>query len=300
MSKLLKKARDFCADPQKRFYYLTRLGLTDHMSDEAFLKKKFKLIFGYDLDLDNPKTFNEKLQWLKLYNRRPEYTMMVDKYKVRDYIKEKLGEEYLIPLLGVWDDPDEIDFDSLPSQFVLKTNHDSGGICICKDKSQLNVKKVKQKLKKSLSRDYYMSGREWPYKNIPRKIICEKYMEDESGSGLTDYKVLCFNGEPKLIELHRGRFSGHHTQDFYDTDWNLTEYSQIDSPGSGMELRKPEFSDEMIRLSRILAENIPHVRVDWYYVNGQLYFGELTFFDASGFSAFAGNQDLELGKMIKL
>ena len=150
------------------------------LSDESFVKLRFYAAMGKKLDLDDPKTFNEKLQWLKLYNRKPEYTMMVDKYLVRDYIKEKLGEEYLIPLLGAWDDPDEIDFDALPDRFVLKCNHNSGtGMYICRDKSKMDVQKVKDGLRRGLAEDFFMRSREWPYKNVPRKIICEQYMEQK-------------------------------------------------------------------------------------------------------------------------
>ena len=257
---------------------------------------------GGDLDLENPKTFNEKLQWLKLYNRKPEYTMMVDKYRVREYIAQTLGEEYLIPLLGVWDDPDDIDFDALPNQFVLKCNHNSGlGMCICKDKSRLNIAKVKAGLRKGLAQDYYLTSREWPYKDVPRKIIAEKYMEDDSSTGeLADYKVLCFNGEPKLVEIHHGRFAGIHTQDFYDTDWNKTDFEQPDDPLSDEVMEKPPFADEMFRLTRDLAKDIPHVRVDWFYTQKRLYFGEITFFDGAGFVPFVGNQDEIIGEWIEL
>ena len=174
--------------------------------DQLFLKAAFRARFGRKLDLNNPKTFNEKLQWMKLYNRKPEYTMMVDKYKVRNYIAEQLGEEYLIPLLGVWDDPDEIDFDALPNQFVLKCNHNSGlGMCICKDKSKLDIQSVEEELRKGLAQDYYLTGREWPYKNVPRKIICEKYMTDETEGDLKDYKFYCFNGKVKMLGIYSDR-----------------------------------------------------------------------------------------------
>ena len=210
--------------------------------------------------------------------------------------------EYLIPLLGVWDDPDEIDFDALPNQFVLKCNHNSGlGMCICKDKSKLDVQKVKEELRKGLKQDYYLAGREWPYKNVKPCIICEQYMQDDGGKEeLSDYKVLCFNGEPKLVEVHRGRFGGGHTQDFYDTDWNKTVFNQPDVPMSDEVMDKPVFADEMLELSRRLSAGISHVRVDWYYTNGHLYFGELTFYDGSGFDPFADNQDAEIGSWLVL
>lgn len=170
-----------------------------------YLRMRFKQRCGRSLNLAEPKTFNEKLQWLKLYNRKPEYTVMVDKYKVREYIAQMIGEEYLIPLLGVWDDPEDIDFDALPNRFVLKCNHNSGlGMCICKDKSKLDITKVKAELRKGLQQNYYLSSREWPYKDVPRKIIAEKYMEDASGD-LKDYKFYCFNGEMKFVMINSDR-----------------------------------------------------------------------------------------------
>ena len=257
---------------------------------------------GTPLHLDAPQTFNEKLQWLKLYDRKPEYTMMVDKYRVREYIAQKIGAEYLIPLLGVWDSPDEIDFAALPEQFVLKCNHNSGlGMCICKDKSTLDLRKVRRELRKGLRQDYYLPGREWPYKDVPRKIIAEKYMVDtDGGDELSDYKVLCFNGVPKLIEVHKGRFGNQHTQDFYDANWDKTAFNQPDMPTSDEVMVKPVFMDEMLALSQVLSQGIPHVRVDWYYANHRLFFGELTFFDGSGFDPFDGEQDLEIGSWLAL
>lgn len=301
MSKVAKAIK-YIFDARYRTLINAAHGLYNSWDDEKYLKRIFCAQMGVDLNLDNPQTFNEKLQWLKLYNRKPEYTMMVDKYKVRDYIADQIGEEHLIPLLGVWESPDEIDFDSLPSQFVLKCNHNSGlGMCICKDKSKLDIPKVKAALRKGLAQNYYLTGREWPYKDVPRRIIGEKYMQDDSGTDeLADYKVLCFNGEPKLVEIHHGRFSGKHTQDFYDTNWEKTEFEQPEDPMSSEVMVKPPFADEMFRLSRILAKDIPHVRVDWYYAAGQLLFGELTFFDGSGFCPFVEDQDLTIGRWIQL
>ena len=189
--------------------------------DKTYLKIMFKYFTGKKLNLNDPKSFNEKLQWIKLYDRKPIYTIMVDKVKAREFVSERIGDKYLIPLLGVWDSPEQIDFDMLPEQFVLKCNHNSGkGMCICKDKSHLDIDNTKRQLNKGLLEDYYLLGREWPYQNVPRKILGEKYMVDESGEELKDYKVMCFDGEPKLIELHMGRFTDHQTQDFYDTNWN--------------------------------------------------------------------------------
>ena len=256
------------------------------------------------MDLDNPKTFNEKLQWLKLYDRRPEYTTMVDKYEVKFYVAEHIGEQYIIPTLGVWNHFDEIDFDILPDQFVLKCTHDSGGLIICRDKGKIDIRKAKKKIEQSLKQNFYYWGREWPYKNVIPRVIAEEYMEDEYGRELKDYKVLCFNGVPKLIELHSGRYTNHHTQDFYDTDWNKLTISQTGLPDyqvTSEVFPRPNALQEMISLSRVLAENIPHIRVDWYLIHGQLFFGELTFFDGSGFVPFDDpKDDLMMGDWITL
>lgn len=285
----------------KWFERLDRRHFFDWMPDSWYLQMKYKQCMGYSLNLSNPKTFNEKLQWLKLHDRNPEYTIMVDKYAVRKYIADTIGEEYLIPLLGVWDNPDDIDFDALPNQFVLKCNHNSGlGMCICKDKAKLDIAKVKAELRKGLKQDYYLTCREWPYKNVKRRIIAEKYMSDEGNEELSDYKVLCFNGEPKLIEVHKGRFYGNHTADNYDEFWNKTDIEQYDLPKSDKIMPKPVFLEEMLHLSKLLSKNLIHVRVDWYFTNNRLYFGELTFFDGSGYNLFCGDADGLLGSWIKL
>ena len=263
---------------------LEKKGLLRWMPDELYLKLVYRARVGKKLNLKNPKRFNEKLQWLKLYDRNPLYTTMVDKYKVKSYVSNIIGPEHVIPTIGVWNSPEEVEFDKLPDQFVLKCNHDSGGLVICKDKDKLDVKKAKEKLNKAFKKNGYSFGREWPYKNVQKRILCEKYMEDESGYELKDYKVLCFNGEPKLVQIHRGRFN-RHTQDYYDVNWNHLEYTQ-GCPLSEVAMERPVFLDEMLSLSRKLSKGIPHVRVDWYYVDGTLYFGEMTFFDASGYDDF--------------
>lgn len=275
------------------------------ISDKMYISVMYKYYIGKKLNLENPRTFNEKLQWLKLYNRKDVYTIMVDKYKVRDYVSKKIGEEHLIPLLGAWDRVDEIDFDALPNEFVIKCNHNSGtGMCICKNKVSLNIENVKKGLQKGLRENYYYLGREWPYKNVKRKIIAEKFMVDESGCELKDYKVLCFNGEPKLIQLHQGRFTTHQSQDYYDMNWNKTDISQGKVAGFGCSdktVPKPSCFNEMIQFSRILSKGIPQVRIDWYIINDQLYFGEITFFDGCGFDGFDDpNDDVKLGSWIDL
>ena len=271
--------------------------------DKLYLKIKYRVKFGRKLNLENPQTFNEKLQWLKLYNRKPEYTVMVDKYLARDYIAKTIGKEYLIPLLGVWDSPDEIDFDTLPNQFVLKCNHNSGtGMCICKDKSKLNIDKVKAELAKGLAENYYLAHREWPYKNVPRKIIAEKYMKEEANNGeecLTDYKWFCFNGQPKLVYISKDNATVPCT-DFFDMDFNHVNMRMKDR-NSDVLPEKPVAFDKMKEFATILSQGVPHLRVDFYYINGQIYVGELTFFHNSGFSKIHPEEwDYKLGEWIEL
>lgn len=301
MNRYIRMVKQFVLDPKVRFGYLTRAGFYNHMSDEEYLSRKYQLYFGQKLDLQNPQTFNEKLQWLKLYNRKPEYTVMVDKYKVREYIAQELGEEYLIPLLGVWDNPDEIDFDALPNQFVLKCNHNSAlGMCICKDKSELDISKVKVELRKGLKQDYYLTGREWPYKDVPRKIIAEKYMEDVSGD-LKDYKFYCFNGEMKFVMINSDRNTSRPTRaDYFDRDFNWLDFTWGYSHAE-VHPKKPEQFEKMVAIVEKLAKGLPHIRVDLYDCNGKIYFGELTFFDGSGFDKIEPLEwDYKIGKLLKL
>ena len=282
------------------FMMLNEHGFLNWIPDKIVIEKIYKYRLGKKLNLKNPTTFNEKLQWIKLYDRKKEYIRYVDKYAVREYISNTIGEDYLIPLLGVWDRAEDIDFSSLPNQFVLKCTHDSGSVVFCKDKTTFNTEKAIESLNKHLHKSGYIHGREWPYKHVPRKIIAEKYMVDESGTELKDYKVLCFNGIPKLIELHRGRY-GAHTQDFYDVNWERTKITQAGLSMAENTYPKPEAFNDMIQFSQKLSQGIPHVRVDWYSINGKLFFGELTFFDASGFDAFDNpDDDLLLGSWISL
>lgn len=297
---MIKKLLKLIKNPNKLFVYLAYKGHFAKMQDDKYLKKLYKGITGKRLDLSSPKNFNEKLQWLKINDRNPKYTMMVDKYLVRNYISEKIGDKYLIPLIDAWDSADDIDFTKLPEQFVLKCNHNSGlGMCICQDKSLLDVEIVRDGLKKGLEQDYYLTSREWPYKNVPRKIIAEKYMVDDSGVELKDYKVMCFGGKPEFIQIHRGRF-GKHTQDFYDSEWNKQTFSQ-GLPMSEEIMPKPVFLDEMLELSKVLSAGMPEARIDWYYANDQLYFGEITLFDGSGFETFDPEEwDRKLGDLINI
>ena len=301
-NKLLNILKKFLTDPDIRFNYMTRIGLTNLLPDKRFLRMKYHRAMKYKLNIDKPVTFNEKLQWLKLYDRRPEYTVMVDKYKAREYIAEKIGGEYLIPLIGVWDSPDEIDFDDLPEQFAMKCNHNSGlGMCICTDKSELDVKQVKRELRKGLKQDYYLSGREWPYRDVPRKIIAEQFMKSDAG-GLTDYKIHCFNGKPKVILVCKDRFlpTGL-TEDFFSPDWEHLDMRRPKHPNASQPIPQPEELSRMLSLARTLSDGIPFLRVDFYIIEHQIYFSELTFFPASGFERFVPERwDRILGDWLTL
>ena len=302
LKNLLRKGIKYVTSPDYRFLLNTSMGLTKDMPDEEFLIRKYKATMGRDLSLEKPVTFNEKLQWLKLHDRRPEYTVMADKFAVRQYIAEKLGEEYLIPLLGVWDDPDEIDFDQLPNQFVLKCNHNSGlGMCICKDKSQLDIEKVRSELRKGLKEDYYQKTREWVYKNIPRKIICEKFMTN-GGQELEDYKIHNFNGEAKFVLVCRDRFSDTGlTEDFFTPEWEHMPVKRPKLANASVPIPRPEQLEQMLEFSSILSENIPFVRTDFYVIEGKVYFGEITFFPASGMAPFQpARWDATIGSWLKL
>lgn len=269
------------------------------LSDERALCILYRLKMCKRLKLNPPVTFNEKLQWLKLYDRNPLYTKLSDKFEVRKYISETIGDNYLIPLLGVWDNFDEINFETLPNQFVLKCTHDSGSIVICKDKKRFDYEKAKKKINKSLKRNYYYIGREWPYKNIKPRIICEEYMVDESGVELKDYKFFCFNGEPEAMFVATDR--GIDTRfDFYDMQFNHIPFMQH-YKNATKEINKPAGFDEMVKLSKVLSKEIPHVRVDFYDIYGKIYFGELTFFHFSGFQRFEPERYDEIfGSWIRL
>ena len=301
--KYVRALERYITDKNYRFLIEAGRGKYDKLPDREYLEKKFYAMLGYSLDLTNPQTFNEKLQWLKLYDRKPDYTMMVDKYKVREYIKEKLGEEYLIPLLGVWDNAEDINFDKLPNRFVLKCNHNSGlGMYICKDKSKLTEKQIKvirKNLTKGLQQDYYLTGREWPYKDVPRKIIAEKYMEDETGQ-LRDYKFYCFNGEPKIIMINSDREIEKTKADYFDMDFNWIDL-KWGYEHALVKPSKPINFEKMKELAVVLSKNIPELRVDFYEVNNKIYFGELTFFDGSGFDKIEPEEwDEKLGDWIIL
>ena len=280
---------------------ILKLKIFNLLNDKIYLKLKFRVIMNSRLDLKNPQTFNEKLQWLKIYDRKEKYIEMVDKYLVRDYIERKIGKEYLMPILGIYDKFEDINFEELPTKFVIKCNHDSGGLVICKDKKTLDIDKAREKINKCLNTNYYYSGREWPYKNIKPKIIIEKYMEDNKVHELIDYKIMCFNGEPLMLFTCSERFSEDGLKvTFFDLDWNKLPFERH-YKSSNYKIEKPVNYEKMLEFSKKLAENIPFVRVDWYEINGKLYFGELTFYPGSGLEEFTPVEwDYKIGELIKL
>lgn len=269
--------------------------------DKTYLKLQFRRKMGYRLHVDRPVTFNEKLQWLKLYDHRPEYTTMVDKHAGKDYIAKIAGESYVIPTIDVWEQFEQIEFDQLPDKFVLKCTHDSGGLVICRDKSALDIEAAKKKINASLKRNYYHGGREWPYKDVPPRIIAEIYLENASGEALTEYKIFCFNGEPKLVLVCKGEAHGSgRTNDYCDLDMNLLPFTSK-NPNSKGTMTKPPELEEILSVSRKLSAGIPFLRVDTYIVDGHVYVGELTFFHNAGFGKFEPKEwDKTLGNWIQL
>jgi hypothetical protein len=273
-------------DEEYRLSYFSAKGFADWIPADRFLKAKYRKRMGRELNLENPTTYTEKLQWLKLHDHRPEYTTMVDKYAVKDYVAGKIGAKYVIPLLGVWDRAEDIDFDALPDRFVLKNTHDSGGLVICKDKSKLDIPAARQKLGKFLKRNYYDQNREWPYKNVKPRIIAEEYMEDTRQGELRDYKFFTFGGEPKVLYIAQGRGRGEDTvADFFDMDFNHLPFT-IDHEMAPVPPEKPENFELMKKLAAALSAGTPQLRVDFYEVDGKVYFGEMTFFHCSGMAPF--------------
>ena len=301
--KLFRQIKNFCFNPRIRHSYLSALGFYNRMSDEKYLKKTFELNMGYPLNLDNPQTFNEKLQWLKLHDRKPIYTTMVDKYEAKKYVASIIGEQYIIPTLGVWDDPNEIDFDALPEQFVLKCTHNSGrGMYICKQKSKLtpkDIKKIRKDLAKGLAEDFYLVNREWPYKNVKPRIIAEKFLIDSRLNELRDYKFFAFDGVARALYITTNREHDRRT-DFYDMNFRHLEIRD-DDLNAVVPPQKPETFEEMRRIAEILSKDIPELRVDFYEVNGKAYVGELTLYYSGGFVPFEPKEwDKKFGDWVKL
>ena len=293
--------KNFTADPLVRFNYLAKMGFYNWMPDDLFLKKRFLLFMGKELDLKNPKSFNEKNNWRKLNDRKDIYTQMADKYGAKSVIADRVGEEFTFPLLGVWNRAEDIDFSKLPDQFVLKVNH-AGGVIVCRNKATFDKNKAIKALKRDLKIDYFIQSREWPYKNIQRKIICEKYM----GENLTDYKNYCFNGKLHytFVWENQSRKDGRKPAAFfcgaYNRDWEKSEID-IDYPTQDVALKKPQCYEEMVRIAETMSAGIPFVRIDCYIINNRVYVGEMTFFPWGGFMRFKDEKwDLMLGALEEL
>ena len=262
--------------------YLGKYGWFRWMSDEAYIKMVYRIYFGVYPDLEHPKNYSEKLNWLKLHDRQPQYTEIVDKYTVKQYISGIIGEKYVVPTLGVWDRFEDIDFDALPNQFVLKCTHDSGGLVICRDKSRLDKAKARRKISASLKRNYFWIGREWPYKNVKPRIIAEPYLEDTRYGELRDYKFYVFDGVVDSVMVCKDRQKGHTKYFYFDRNWNRLYY-QWDDLEFQDDIERPEHFDEMLDIAQRLSYSFSHIRVDLYNVDGSIYFSELTLYDDAGF-----------------
>lgn len=271
------------------------------LPDKLYLQWVIWLDCHRHVELDNPKRFNDKLQWLKLYYRNPLWTQMVDKYGVKEIVRERGGEQYVVPCLGVWNKAEDIEWDKLPNRFVLKTGHDSGnnGVFICKDKSKIDKAKWTKLIDKSLKRDTSLPGREWPYRDVPRRVFAEQYLEDASGE-LRDYKFFCFDGVVKYLYVATERQSGHLKFNYFDADFKPLGMWQSHQP-SDKPIEKPVVFEKMKEVAAKLSKGLPVVRVDLYEVNGRIYFGEYTFFSLGGMATFHPDEwDFIWGEQIRL
>lgn len=297
LKKILKKNEMIVTiyDKTKEFYYKHLI------SDERLIRKKFKKAVGREVELENPVKFNDKIQWLKLNWRDPLITKCADKYEVREFVKEKIGEEYLNELYAVYESVDEIDIEKLPKSFVLKGTHGSGFNIICKDKNKIDWSTEFKEMRRWLNINYYWKNREWAYKNIEPRIVCERYLTENGGNSLTDYKFYCFDGNPMYCQVIRGRDSNE-TMDFYDHEWNHMPFTGLRPlPNSSKHYKKPDKYDEMLEVAKILSEDFPFVRVDLYYVKMRIFFGELTFYPLGGFGKFTPEEwDVKLGNLLEL
>jgi len=307
MGSILSKIVGYITDPAMRFNAANYRGWTKHMPDESFVKRQYRAVTGRKLDLKNPKGFNEKLQWLKLNDRRAGYTDMADKIKAKKFAAEVMGEEHIVPLLGVWEDPAQIDFDALPERFVLKCNHNSGlGMYICKDRSKLDADKVREGLRQGLEQDYYLACREWAYKDIDRRVFAEEYLDDsEHSAGLVDYKFYCFNGEPRFFYLGYANFTPEGEKadlvSFFNMDATPAPFYRTDHEPYPFETEKPRCFEQMVGYARRLSRGIPFVRVDMFLVGEKFYFAEYTFMPGGGYGIFHPQEwEERLGEWLEL
>jgi hypothetical protein len=304
MNKYFNKLKIIFKDKNKRRLWILDNIINKYLSDREFIEKKHYYITGEYINLDNPVLFAEKLHWLKLYDRKPEYVKMVDKYKVKSYVESLIGEKYIIPTIGIWNNFREIDFTNLPDRFVLKTTHDSGVVCICKDKQKFNINKARKTINKSLKRNLYYFGREWPYKNVKPRIIAEEYLSEAGNDAIVDYKFYCFNGVPLFCQVIKDRFVNE-TIDFFDDQWNLMPFTGMHTkypfPHSKELIEKPDKLEEMKHIASSLSRNTYFSRIDLYYINNKIYFGEITFYPAAGFGKFYPEEwNKRLGELLVL
>lgn len=304
ISNRTKKVISVLTDPKRILLHLMNMPMGRLISDEAYVKMMYYANFHKKLNLNEPSTYNEKIQWLKLYDHNPQHTQMVDKVAAKQYAANIIGKDHIVPTLGSWESFDLIDFDSLPNRFVLKCNHDSGGIVVCKDKHNFNIRAARRKLNKHLRRNYYWFGREYPYKNIKPCIFAEQYMEDPKSATdeIIDYKFFCFDGEPHFLYISEG-LSDHETASisFLTMDWEFAEFKRKDYRAFSTLPEKPKRYPEMIEMARKLSKGFPFLRVDLYEINGQIFFSELTFSPCSGCVPFEPEEwDAKLGEMLVL
>lgn len=300
MSSLIKKGIKYILNEDYRFLVGAFRGKYNNLADEEYCKRLFKARVGYTPDFANPQTFNEKLNWLKLNDRKDLYTSMVDKHDVKTIVAEKIGEKHVIQSLGIWNDFDEIDFALLPNQFVLKCTHDSGGLVICKDKNKFDVGKARAKINRSLKTNYYWANREWPYKNVKPRILAEKYVSDGFNTVLPVYKFFNFNNGETILQVIHNDKTPEERIDYFDEKWNPLELHQ-NFKNSDVIPSKPKKFDMMLRYAKILSEGFPFLRTDFYETGDTVLFSEFTFYSDAGFERFYPDSwDLELGKRIIL
>lgn len=294
--------KEIIKKPSLLFMTLGHRGFFNWMDDKTYIKIVYRITMGKTLNLDNPKSYSEKLQWIKLYDRNPLYTKLVDKYEAKKIVEKEIGFEYIIPTYGIWDSFDDIDFDILPNRFVLKCTHDSGGLVICRDKCKFNKRKARKIINKCLKHNYFWGDREWPYKDVKPRIIAEKYMEDSYTSELRDYKFFCFNGQVKALFIATDRSKGAHETkfDFFDAEYSHLPFTN-GHPNADVVPEKPKCFEEMKSIAAKLSKGFPSVRVDLYEVDGKVYFGEMTFFHWSGHMPFEPEEwDYKFGSWINL
>lgn len=296
--KIINKLKKVLKNPFHVIEFSMAHGLLEWLPDYFYIKNKYRIITGKKLCLHSPTTFNEKLQWMKLYDRNPLYTKLVDKYLVREFVERTIGAEYLIPILGIWDKAEKIEFGQLPCQFVLKCTHDSGSVIICHDKRLLDIDKVVYELSSKMKINYYLISREWPYKHVKPQIIAEELLANEDD--LKDYKVFNFHGVARYIQVDYNRFKNH-KRNIYDRDWNYIDLMLEYPTDSNTIIERPEKLDELLQLSEKLSKGFKFVRTDFYIVQDRIYFGEMTLFHGSGFEKFSPESyNYQFGELLVL